>query len=80
MLLLLLLKMVERIEKKENKMEADIIKISVLDKPLTVRENLKSRAVLYGITGRLIVSGRRSGKVQLYLSGIEGNACQYGQN
>ena len=25
---------------------------SVLDKPLTVRENLKSRAALYGITGR----------------------------
>lgn len=24
---------------------------SVLDKPLTVRENLKSRAALYGITG-----------------------------
>lgn len=25
---------------------------SVLDKPLTVKENLKSRAALYGITGR----------------------------
>ena len=129
MLLLLLLKIVEQVEKKENRMESDIIKIShltksfgdvkavndlnfkvkrgelfaflgvngagksttisiicgqlykdsgsveidgvaaeklgnelgkklgivfqdsVLDKPLTVRENLKSRAALYGITG-----------------------------
>lgn len=25
---------------------------SVLDKPLTVRENLKNRAALYGITGK----------------------------
>ena len=25
---------------------------SVLDKPLTVKENLKSRAALYGITGK----------------------------
>lgn len=42
----------DKMGKKAMKMLGVVFQDSVLDKPLTVRENLKSRAALYGITGR----------------------------
>lgn len=42
----------EKMGKKAMKMLGVVFQDSVLDKPLTVRENLKSRAALYGITGK----------------------------
>ncbi len=42
----------DQMGKKAMKMLGVVFQDSVLDKPLTVRENLKSRAALYGITGR----------------------------
>ena len=42
----------EKIGKKVGKILGIVFQDSVLDKPLTVKENLKSRAALYGITGR----------------------------
>ena len=42
----------DKMGKKAMKMLGIVFQDSVLDKPLTVRENLKSRAALYGITGR----------------------------
>ena len=42
----------ETIGKKVGKTIGVVFQDSVLDKPLTVKENLKSRAALYGITGK----------------------------
>ena len=42
----------ETIGKKVGEMIGVVFQESVLDKPLTVKENLKSRAALYGITGK----------------------------
>ena len=42
----------EKMGMKAMKMLGVVFQDSVLDKPLTVRENLKSRAALYGITGK----------------------------
>lgn len=42
---------VEKLGNKLGKKLGIVFQDSVLDKPLTVRENLKSRAALYGITG-----------------------------
>ena len=42
----------DKMGKKAMKMLGVVFQDSVLDKPLTVRENLKSRAALYGITGK----------------------------
>lgn len=42
----------EKIGKKIGGMIGVVFQDSVLDKPLTVKENLKSRAALYGITGK----------------------------
>lgn len=42
----------EKMGEKAMKMLGVVFQDSVLDKPLTVRENLKSRAALYGITGK----------------------------
>lgn len=42
----------EKMGKKAMKMLGVVFQDSVLDNPLTVRENLKSRAALYGITGK----------------------------
>lgn len=41
-----------RMGKQVGKMLGVVFQDSVLDKPLTVRENLQSRAALYGITGK----------------------------
>ena len=41
----------EKLGNKLGKKLGIVFQDSVLDKPLTVRENLKSRAALYGITG-----------------------------
>ena len=43
---------VNRSGKKIKEMTGVVFQDSVLDKPLTARENLKSRAALYGITGK----------------------------
>lgn len=43
---------VEKTGKKTGRTLGVVFQDSVLDKPLTVRENLKSRAALYGITGK----------------------------
>ncbi len=43
----------EKMGKKVGKMLGVVFQDSVLDKPLTVKENLKSRAALYGITGKV---------------------------
>lgn len=42
----------EKMGKKVGEMLGVVFQDSVLDKPLTVKENLKSRAALYGITGK----------------------------
>lgn len=42
----------EKAGKKIGKLLGVVFQDSVLDKPLTVKENLKSRAALYGITGK----------------------------
>lgn len=42
----------ERLGKTVGEKLGVVFQDSVLDKPLTVRENLKSRAALYGITGK----------------------------
>ena len=43
---------IEKAGKKVGRTLGVVFQDSVLDKPLTVRENLKSRAALYGITGK----------------------------
>ena len=43
----------EKMGKKVGKMLGVVFQDSVLDKTLTVKENLKSRAALYGITGKV---------------------------
>ena len=43
---------IEKTGKKVGRTLGVVFQDSVLDKPLTVRENLKSRAALYGITGK----------------------------
>ena len=43
----------ERLGKTVGEKLGVVFQDSVLDKPLTVRENLKSRAALYGITGKV---------------------------
>ncbi len=43
---------IEKTGKKAGRTLGVVFQDSVLDKPLTVRENLKSRAALYGITGK----------------------------
>ena len=43
----------EKMGKKVGKMLGVVFQDSVLDKPLTVKEHLKSRAALYGITGKV---------------------------
>ena len=42
----------DKIGRKVGTMLGVVFQDSVLDKPLTVRENLKNRAALYGITGK----------------------------
>lgn len=42
----------EKAEKKIGRVLGIVFQDSVLDKPLTVKENLESRAALYGITGK----------------------------
>ena len=43
----------DKIGRKVGTMLGVVFQDSVLDKPLTVKENLKSRAALYGITGKV---------------------------
>ena len=44
---------VDQAEIRIKRMLGVVFQDSVLDKPLTVKENLKSRAALYGITGKV---------------------------
>ncbi len=48
---------VERKSEETKRLLGVVFQDSVLDRPLTVKENLKSRAALYGIMGRPLKNG-----------------------